>query len=244
MTKRLIGITTCGDKNFIYGVLSSLREENSDIIIIDDGSDLDYSNIIKDYKFKLIKKDIGKGLTDSWNTIYKIFKDNNYDMCVLTNDDVIFPNKVPDDMWLGLNKYTFIGPLSDPIGSGRFMGNFQNIDYYLRNNKNYMDSIGINKKLQKIHPNKRFLEIGKDIKLPRAEPPYINGFCFSFNRNIINYEYSKDILFNPDKINVGNEKELQQYRLDKNKAISIKSYVFHYKGQTIDKSNRNNIINK
>jgi len=234
----LIVLTTSGGIDYLKGALASLDNEWNDILIIDDGSKADYSELKKDYK--IIIKDKGKGLTHTWNMAYRYFKSNNYDKCLITNDDVIFPSKIPPDMWNGLDKYTFIGPLSDPIGSGRFLGQFQNVSSYLGGIRDYRDVITIQNRLQKKHKN--YLEIGRDIILPREEPPYINGFCFSFNRDIIDSEFSKDILFDPSKINTGNEKELQLLRLKDKKVISIKSYVYHYKGQSFNK-NRQEIIN-
>jgi len=240
----LIMLTTCGMKDFLIEALNSLKDDKHDILIIDDGSKVNYLNLISNYdkNIQFIQKKSGKGLTHTWNLGYKYFLDNNYDNCLLSNDDVLFPNKVPEDMWLGLKDYILIGPLSDPIGSGRFCGNFQNIDTYIRGISDYKDVILINNKLQKKHPNKKFLEIGKDIRLPREEPPYINGFCFSFNKKIKEYEYENGILFDPKKINIGNEKELQRDRLNKGKAISIKSYIYHHKGQSLT-NDRNNVIN-
>ena len=52
------------------------------------------------------------------------------------------------------------------------------------------------------------------------------------SKEIIEFEYSKDILFNPDKINVGNEDELND-RLLKTGAYSLlckRSFVYHFKG--------------
>jgi len=242
--KNLIVITTIGNINLLEGSLISLSDETNDIVIIDDGSKMDYKDLRNKYNFTLIKQERGKGLTNSWNIAYCIFKDG-YEKCLISNDDVIFPNKVPEDMWRGLDKYTLIGPLSDPIGCGKFAGRFQDVTHYLSGIEDFKNVMDIQNRLQKKHPNKRFLEIGKDITLPREEPPYINGFCFSFNRNIIDSEFSKDILFNPIKINTGNEKELQKHRLKEKKAISIKSYVYHYKGQSLNSnSNRQEIINK
>jgi len=242
--RKLVVLTTVGLTDYVIGALESLKEEEADILLIDDGSSVDYSYIINNYEIDLIQKKKGKGVTDSWNIAYKLFKDN-YDYCLFSNDDVIFPGRVPPDMWNGLEKYIFLGPLSDPIGSGRFMGNFQNITTYLRGVKDFKDVKLIQNRLQKIHPNKKYLEIGKDIVFQRKEPPYINGFCFSFNKDIIEYEFQKDILFNPKYTNSGNDKELQRDRLNKGKAISIKSYIFHYKGGTIDpySNTRQEIIN-
>jgi len=233
----LVILTTCGRIEYLKNALTSLIDETSDILVIDDGSNIDYSDLSSIYNFEIIQKLKGRGLTDSWNIGYRYFMGGNYDRCVLSNDDVIFPSKIPLDMWNGLNKYKLIGPLSDPIGCGRFTGRFQDINRYLRRVKDYKDVITINNRLQDIHPNKRFLEIGKDITLPREEPPYINGFCFSFDRRIEESEYEEGVLFNPEKINTGNEKEHQRCRLLDDKAISIKSYVFHYKGQSF-KENR------
>ncbi len=234
--KKLVIITTCGNSDRLKETLDTLKEETADILIIDDGSDSEYDV----GKHKLIRKEEGKGLTDSWNVGYKYFKDNNYDYCVLSNDDIIFPGRVPPDMWKGLEQFTMLGLLADPIGSGRFPGQFQNIETYLRAIDDYKDTITINNRLQKRHPSIRFLELYDNIV---GEELYINGFCFSFNRDIIKAEYDKDILFNPMKINTGNEKELQKHRLLDKKAISIKSYVFHYKGQSF-KENRQEIVNK
>jgi len=239
--KKLIIITTCSNIMFVKQVLSTLSKEKNDIIIIDDGSKEDYSDIKEIFNVDVIQKPKGKGLTDSWNIGYKIFKSEGYNKCLLSNDDVLFPDKVPNDMWLGLDDYILLGPLSDPVGSGRFMGKFQDVTSYVGGIKDFKDVIYVNKLLQR--KKRRFLEIGKDITLPRKEPPYINGFCFSFNRDIINYEFSKDILFDPKNINTGNEKELQRDRLLKGKGVSIKSYIYHYKGCSMNSIDRQKIIN-
>ena len=213
--KDLLVITTCGALEYLEIALKSLNKRgNFDILVIDDGSKKDIKSITEKYGGIFIGKEKGKGLTHSWNMGYKFFKDNNYERCVLSNDDVIFPGNVPPDMIHGLDKYLIVGSLSSPVGCGGQP--VQNVERHIRTNRKYMDAETIQKQLQ--HLDKRFVEVS-----------YINGFCFSFSREIIRYELSKDTLFNPANLNVGNEDELCRRILPPQIAVSTKSYVFHFK---------------
>lgn len=66
--------------------------------------------------------------------------------------------------------------------------------------------------------------------------PYINGFFFSVNRDIIKYEYSDSELFHPKNHNVGNEHELCE-RVSEPIAIVLNSYIFHFKGVSLEVTN-------
>ena len=60
-----------------------------------------------------------------------------------------------------------------------------------------------------------------------------NGFFFMMNRNIINYEHSDNILFNPDYNMTKNEDKFNWNNLIPNNdfpAVCKTSFVFHFKG--------------
>lgn len=213
--KDLLVITTCGALEYLEIALKSLNKRgNFDILVIDDGSKKDVKTITEKYGGIFIGKEKGKGLTHSWNMGYKFFKDNNYDRCVLSNDDVIFPGDVPIDLFNGLDKYLIVGSLSSPVGCGGQP--LQNVGMYIKTNRKYMDAETIQDQLQ--DTKKRFIEVS-----------FINGFCFSFSKKILQYEFGENMLFNPANLNVGNEDELCRRILPPQIAVSTKSYVFHFK---------------
>lgn len=211
----LIIFTTCGQKGYLEMALKSLNKGSRtfDILVIDDGSKEDIKEIAEGYGGIFKGKEKGKGLTHSWNMGYKFFKENNYERCVLSNDDVIFPGDIPSDLFHGLDNHLIVGPLSSPIGCGGQP--VQNVNRYIKT-RDYTNVKWIQEQLQGI--DRRFIEV-----------TYINGFCFSFSRRIIPYEFSKDMLFNPANLNVGNEDELCRRILPPQIAVSTKSYVFHFK---------------
>ena len=213
--KDLLVITTCGALEYLEIALKSLNKKgNFDILVIDDGSKKDIKAITEKYGGIFKGKEKGKGLTHSWNMGYKFFKDNNYDRCVLSNDDVIFPGDVPIDLFNGLDKYLIVGSLSSPVGCGGQP--LQNVGRYIKTNRKYTDAETIQDQLQ--DTKKRFIEVS-----------FINGFCFSFSKKILQYEFGENMLFNPANLNVGNEDELCRRILPPQIAVSTKSYVFHFK---------------
>lgn len=213
--KDLLVITTCGALEYLEIALKSLNKRgNFDILVIDDSSKKDIKSITEKYGGIFKGKEKGKGLTHSWNMGYKFFKDNNYDRCVLSNDDVIFPGDVPIDLFNGLDKYLIVGSLSSPVGCGGQP--LQNVGRYIKTNRKYTDAETIQDQLQ--DTKKRFIEVS-----------FINGFCFSFSKKILQYEFGENMLFNPANLNVGNEDELCRRILPPQIAVSTKSYVFHFK---------------
>ena len=194
------------------------RRGTYDILIIDDGSKVNIKKTADEYGAIFKGKEKGKGLTHSWNMGYKFFKDNNYERCVLASDDVIFPEDIPIDLFKGLDKYLIVGPLSSPRGCGGEPA--QSVEIYKRTNRDYKDAKLIQKQLQSL--DKRFIAV-----------THINGFCFSFSRRIIPYEFCKDKLFNPANLNIGNEDELCRRILPLQIAISLKSYVYHFKNVSL-----------
>jgi glycosyltransferase involved in cell wall biosynthesis len=212
----LLIFTTCGQTEYLEMALKSLNKRSNtfDILVIDDGSKEDIKAIVEGYGGIFKGKEKGRGLTHSWNMGYTFFKENNYERCVLSNDDVIFPGDIPSDLFHGLNKYLIVGPLSSPIGCGGQP--VQNVERYISTKRKYTDVKWIQEQLQ--HLDSSFIDV-----------TYINGFCFSFSRRIIPYEFSKDTLFNPANLNVGNEDELCRRILPPQIAVSTKSYVYHFK---------------
>lgn len=231
--KNLLIFTTCGQTEYLEMALKSLNKRSNtyDILVIDDGSKEDIKTIAEGYGAIFKGKEKGKGLTHSWNMGYKFFKENNYERCVLSNDDVIFSGDIPSDLFHGLDKYLIVGPLSSPIGCGGQP--VQNVEKHIRTNRKYRDVKRIQEQLQRL--DRSFIEV-----------TYINGFCFSFDRKIIAYEFSKDKLFNPANLNVGNEDELCRRILPPQIAVSIKSYVYHFKNVSFSllKNRATEIVNE
>ena len=231
--KELVIFTTCGQPEYLEIALKSLNNRSNayDILVINDGSKEDIKEIAEGYGGIYKGKEKGMGLTHSWNMGYRFFKENNYERCVLSNDDVIFPSDIPVDLFKGLDNYLIVGPLSSPRGCGGQP--VQSVNRYIKTNRDYTNVKWVQEQLQ--HLGRNFIEV-----------TFVNGFCFSFSRRIIPYEFSKDTLFNPVNINVGNEDELCRRILPPQIAVSIKSYVYHFKNISFSllKNRVTEVVNK
>ena len=224
MKKVLFAITTLNQNNYTKQCLESLRNcEEIDIELWDDYSK--NPETVKalgaSYKAKFYSKDKPEGLTDSWNRIYRRFKNSKYDACFISNNDIITTPTAIEEMIKALKIHPLVVPLSSIKSVSGFVE--QTTQKY-----GVPDIMAAN--LYQINSvQNTLLRLHKDN--PYNKLPRFHGFFFGFNRDIFSQEYDEDHLFDPSYINIGNEDELSQ-RLTISPRVVKTAFVFHYKGVT------------
>ena len=246
MSKILLVITTYNESEYTKKCFESMEhlDEDIDVLVIADCSTDDTVDICNQYGYEVITKDEVKGLTDSWNLGYQRFKEKNhllyegYDYLIIANNDILIPIGSLTELLSVFEKwpYTVVVPLSTENGVGHTerqaidkyypyfpKEKYDHPDYYQETQKNILD---VKEKL--IESN----------ELYQADPirmKHFNGFFFMMNKNVINYEYEKDILFNPKFRMTKNEDELNWSKLipnDDYPAVCRTSFIYHFKGVT------------
>ncbi len=231
MYKTLLIITTAGRFDLLKGVLGSLRAP-VDVLVVDDATpDPERGQMLSlcaergcDWQTKTSPK----GLTDSWNRAYQYFKTTSYEVCILANNDVLFPKGFSIGLIQTLRKThcDIVTPFTNQPG--------------------FQPAQGLNEPLKSKATPENIDEVQKALEVdyghlinPWFPLSYWNGFCFAFTKDIAKYELSPRILFNPKRINVHNEGELAQ-RMGEHKQkpsgkimCSRLSYVYHKKNETL-----------
>ena len=220
--KILFAITTANQLDYTVKIIDSLNNcgiNNTDIVIFDDASNDGTVVWCHKNKIEIITKEEPKGLTHSWNLAYKKFKSENYDHLILSNNDLIIPKNAIENLIEVNNKYTIAGPLStlkgvghQPLQDVRNYYNFEIDEYDFKNTQDIQNHL-----------------IQNPLEKKNEHVDFINGFVFSMNRTIIEYELPDGNLFDPSNINVGNESELCE-RVKPLIGIALNAYIFHFKG--------------
>ena len=228
--KILFVITTYNQSFYTKLCLESLMlidNLNIDILVIDDCSTDGTKNICKNFNIKFLGKDKPCGLTDSWNIGYQYFKKNKYDILILSNNDILLPKYSLYEMISISIESPIICPLSNRKGIGN--RKWQSVHEYYPFSKQFVDDQSnyqlVQKQIYDLNEN-RLNELSP-IRMKK-----FSGFFFLMNKEIEKFEYSKDFLFDPSKINVGNEDELND-RVLKGGSYSLlckKAFVYHFKG--------------
>ena len=225
MNKTLVAITTLDQPSYTKQTLQSLsRSSQIDIEMWDDCSK--EPNVLEKigemYGAKFIPKQLPRGLTDSWNRIYKRFKESEYTNCFIVNNDIITTPEAIRQMIKALDEYTLVVPLSSVQSVSGFMEQ-TTVNYGVPDvmAQNPFQTVSVQKQLESKYKND-----------PYAKLPRFHGFFFGFNKNIIEQEYNENNLFNPNFINVGNEDELSE-RLTISPYVVKTAFVFHYKAVTL-----------
>jgi len=231
--KNLLAITVAGQLRWLEEAISTLRDK-IDVVVIDDSTPGDsIKGFCRHKKLDILTKLKPMGLTNSWNLAYQYFKENNYNNCILSNDDVRFPKEFSVGLLEGLKKFDIVAPLSNEAG----FGYDSESSPFCQNVRRYVD----------IKPTAKNYDRVQQILLERYRngqfrPSNIfNGFCFAFSSSISKYVYNEQYLFNPAHINTFNEYDLAHRMEKKGGKIGIckTSYVFHWKAKTTEKLNKN-----
>jgi len=234
--KNLLAITVAGQLKWLEEAISTLQD-NLDVLVVDDATPgiNDFCSAIYDQQKRIawITKNKPMGLTNSWNLAYQHFKKFKYENCIISNDDVRFPLGFSEGLIVGLKEFDIVAPLSNEPG------NVWDIIHSpaCQNIRRYVDIKPTDKnydKVQQILPERYRSGSFRQSK-------FFNGFCFAFSRSISKFAYSNQFLFNPAHINTWNEYDLAERINERGGKIGIckTSYVFHWKGKTTEKLNKN-----
>ena len=217
--KKLLAITAANQTEWLDKLFQHGLDSGFDVTVWDDASEK-VESFCKDRHIFNIPKDIPRGLTDTWNSIYDFFVDKQYDICVISNDDVIFPKFSLNTLIDGIENYDLVGPLSNGA-YGR-----QNIKCDIDHIQAIQDSLKLS------------ISDFETVKV-------ITGFCFCFGRTIENFKFSDKFLFDPKNINVGNDDDLCQRINARGGKIALnrRSFVYHFMGKStmFDPNNRNKL---
>jgi len=223
--KNLLALTTAGRLHFLRDAITTLRDP-IDVLVVDDGGppEVGIESFCKKKKLHFITKSKPRGLTHSWNIAYRFFRDNNYDACILSNDDVRFSKGFSLDLLQGTKKFNVVCPVSNaPTRTYKDFPDqwlFRYVD--IKPSRKAPNRDAIQQRLQKKfgkHPYKRIR--------------FFNGFCFAFGKSIHRFAVSERDLFN-GQLNMKNEILLRR-RIDQRggtMGLCLTSYVFHWKRGT------------
>ena len=231
--KNLLAITVAGQLRWLEEAILTLRDK-LDIVIVDDATPGDsIKGFCRQKKLDILTKLKPMGLTNSWNLIYQYFKENDYDNCIISNDDVRFPAGFSDGLIKGLEKFNIVAPLSNNFGFGY---DFQTSPF-CQDVRRFVDIKLTEKNSDKVQEilSERYGNA------PFRPSNFFNGFCFAFSRSISKFVFDKQYLFNPAHINTFNEFDLA-HRIDElggKIGICKTSYVFHWKAKTTEKLDKN-----
>lgn len=230
--RTLLAFTTANQLEYNIKGLRSIYDNKPDcidVVVYDDASNDGTIDWCRDNNISIVTKEKALGLTHSWNLAYLKFKKENYKHLMFSNSDIIVPRNALEKILDQNNEYIIVSPLSTKKGVGhqpkQDVRNFYDlpVDEY-----NFINTDTIQEYIDNNHLPQKSKEVD-----------YINGFFFSVNRNIIKYEYSEKELFHPGNQNVGNEHELCERVSDKI-AIVTNSYIFHFKGVSLEVTNLDN----
>jgi len=224
--RSLLALTVAGTVRFLRDALETI-EDPLDVLVVDDASpnELRIPELCERYSARLITKNYPRGLTDSWNRVYQFFVENDYDHCILSNDDVRFVRGFSKDLLEGLEFFDIVCPVSNkPTGKeDRFEDQWLSKYCDIHASPRKRSRLEVQQFLVKKHRGGAFVPVR-----------YFNGFCFAFSKSIERFRYSGSCLFNPSRINTKNEIELgaRIRRRGGKIAVCVTSYVFHWKAGT------------
>lgn len=222
MTRTLLVLTTANQLAYTRMAVDSLRQCNVpgvDLLVVDDASEDGTVSYCTENGIRVVAKPEPRGVTDSWNTAYRVFRDEQYDLLLLANNDILIPRGALEVLIQSLEQYVIVAPLSTAKGVGH-----QPAQAFAKHHQIGIDDTNP-ANVQKIQD---YLNGLREANLV-IEVPYVNGFLFGMNRGILRYELSGGDLFASDCINVNNEDDLCR-RVGEKKACCVRSFVFHFKG--------------
>lgn len=217
--KILLIITTYNQLKYTTEFFANWKNDsNIDIIFIDDTSTDGTINWLQKNNLTYITKNKPKGLTDSWNIGYSIFKKENYDFLIISNNDVLIPINSIESLIKNIVNKQIISPITTKLGAGHNW-KYQSFENYWKDFKiDHKKSVNYQKVQDAINNKGNVLEMD-----------HFNGFFFLMSRAIIKSEFNSNNLFNPANVNVHQESDLES-RLINKPLLDTSSFVYHYKG--------------
>jgi hypothetical protein len=203
--KTLLAVTTYNQLEYTKKFVSSLKGisiPGLDVTFFDDVSTDGTQDYLKSSGFTLFERARPMGLTHSWNLAYQKFKNENYDVLILANNDVLVNQAGLQNLIGATGSHHLVCPLTTKLGAGH---NWQN------------QAIGV-----------RYPKIRVDASKPGNMDKF-NGFFFAMSRGIISAAHSKENLFDPKNTNVHQERDLQS-RMKQKPAVCLGSFIYHFKG--------------
>ena len=236
----LFVITTYNQSEVTKACLDSLSQiDDIDILVVDDASTDDTLEICSNYDVRVIEKDRGYGLTDSWNRAYRYFERRSYRYLVIANNDILVPKGSISEMRNVLDKWpsSLVVPMSTRLGAGHqpeqcINNHYGNNEYETPENYQQVQDLLMQIKDRETKSNNLY-------KFDPIRMKHFNGFFFMMNRNICQYEREDGNLFDPKFINVKNEDEFNWAALIPNNDYAMlckTSFVFHWKGVSFTKA--------
>ena len=217
--KTLLAVTTYNQLGYTKKFISSLKNisiSDIDVVFFDDVSTDGTQNYLKSSGFTVFERNRPMGLTYSWNLAYQKFKNENYDVLILANNDVLINQTGLQNLINATQSHHLVCPLTTKLGAGH---NWQNQAIGIHYPKIGVDATK-HANMGKVQSKLR----NQTIKMNK-----FNGFFFAMSRNIITAAYNKDNLFNPKNTNVHQEGDLQS-RMNQKPACCIGSFIYHFKG--------------
>ena len=133
MNKVLLAVTTYNQLEYTKIFYESFKQLDSnlcDLIIFDDCSTDETASWCKEVNIKVVTKQKGKGLTDSWNSAYKYFKEHGYEYLILANNDILIPKGAIEELCKTIDRWpgSMVTPITTEEGCGH--NKVQSIDVY------------------------------------------------------------------------------------------------------------------
>lgn len=231
----LLVITTLNQNEYTRALLESIHSTDTykkgqlDILIVDDYSQEDnVKKLAKEFNATFIGKDKPYGLTDSWNRAYHHYKNNLYNNLYIANNDILIPRGCIKNIEQLLIRFHSVSPLCNPKG----IGNWAEIQQY-----DVTNQCKISKLIADVPAQFNTVQ---SLLIPyrHQKTDFFHGFLMCFTRDILTNELPDGNLFNPSNVNVGNEIELNM-RFKGKKGIALGAFIYHYKGITLNRKNRN-----
>jgi len=233
--KSLLAITTYNQIHYTDLLLKTFKySPDVEVLIIDDFSADNYSSLARKYGVNIITKDQGFGPTHSWNLAYQKFKNGKYKNLFISNNDVIIPDGALKSMERSLEQHMIVVPFCNPQGISS-LGEQQDIARYKEprlfkyNSRRAPSDLFTYENIQEIQNKIKNTSENRTIAS-------FGGHFMGFNRDIMNYEFEKDILFDPSRKFTGGDNEI--WRRMRNQGIRAtlckSSYVFHFRYGTSD----------
>jgi len=227
--KSLLAITTFNHCDFTEKCFESINKikgfrDKFKVVVYDDFSTDDTLKVCRKYDVEFITTAKPMGLTYNWNRMYSRFMNNNYKNLFIVNNDILVPSGALNRMEILLKKHYFVVPLSTSKGVGH--SKEQHIAKHSRTITNEFAGRTGNYQLTQ---DKLEKENQND---PKCHIKLFSGFFFGMNKNIKQFEFNKNQLFNPRNITVHQESDLSNRLRRKKNSITLckQAFIFHYKG--------------